>query len=310
MQHIADWLIERNSQIFRPSDVSWEKFPDGFPNLFVQNSQRLRDRHVVILLSFFNIQEIFSQISVLYALPRFDVKSLTAVLAFFPTGTMERVDKEGQIATAMTLARILSNTPITSGGPTKLVIFDIHSLPERFYFGDSVIPILESGIPLLLNELRDKKQKNPNSKITIAFPDEGACKRFGGSFGGYQLIICTKVREGEKRIVKIKEGDVNGQDVVIVDDLVQSGGTLIECRGALLAHGARSVCAYVTHAIFPKESWKKFLANDGLPPPFETFYITDSCPTAAILKTQPPFKVLSLAPLVYNYLVLPNHDDE
>jgi phosphoribosylpyrophosphate synthetase len=43
-------------------------------------------------------------------------------------------------------------------------------------------------------------------------------------------VVCTKVREGDKRIVRLKEGDVSGHHVVIVDDLVQSGGTLIECQ--------------------------------------------------------------------------------
>ena len=66
---------------------------------------------------------------------------------------MERVDREGEIATARTLARILSSVPPCRGGPLDLVIFDIHALQERFYFGDNVIPVLQSGVPLLLGKL-------------------------------------------------------------------------------------------------------------------------------------------------------------
>ena len=51
-------------------------------------------------------------------------------------------------------------------------------------------------------------------------------------------VICTKVRDGDKRIVQIKEGVPSGRHVVIVDDLVQSGGTLIECHGVLARSGA------------------------------------------------------------------------
>ena len=50
------------------------------------------------------------------------------VLPFFPTGTLERVESEGDVATAFTMARILSNIPLSRGGPTSIVIFDIHAL--------------------------------------------------------------------------------------------------------------------------------------------------------------------------------------
>lgn len=52
-------------------------------------------------------------------------------------------------------------------------------------------------------------------------------------------VVCTKVRDGNKRIVRLKEGEPKGRHVVIVDDLVQSGGTLIECHALLASLGAR-----------------------------------------------------------------------
>lgn len=104
------------------------KFADGFPDLFVESATSIRNRHVAFLASFTNPAVIFEQISVIYALPRLFVSSFTLVLPFFPTGTMERVETEGDIATANTLARLLSNVPPSRGGPTSLVIFDIHAL--------------------------------------------------------------------------------------------------------------------------------------------------------------------------------------
>lgn len=65
-----------------------------------------------------------------------------------------QVETEGDVATAFTLARILTNVPPSRGGPTSLVVFDIHALQERFYFGDTVMPLFESGVPLLLEKLR------------------------------------------------------------------------------------------------------------------------------------------------------------
>lgn len=196
------------------------RFKDGFPNLFVRDAIRVRNRHVAFLASFHDPSVIFEQISIIYSLPRLFVGSFTLVLPYFPTGTAERVEAEGDVATAFTLARIISNTPLARGGPASVVIFDIHALQERFYFGDHVLPLFESGIPLL----RDRLQTLGDSDaVTIAYPDEGAWKRFHYQFGDYPEVICTKVRNGDQRIVQLKEGEPQGRHVVIVDDLVQSG---------------------------------------------------------------------------------------
>nr|GEU59763.1 putative reverse transcriptase domain-containing protein [Tanacetum cinerariifolium] len=125
---------------------------------------------------------IFKQLSVIFALPRLFVASFTLVLPFFPTGSFERMEEEGDVATTFTMARILSNIPISRGGPPSLVIYDMHALQV--------------------------------------------------------------VREGEKRIFPIEEGDYVGRHVVIVDDLIQFGGTLIECQKVLAAHGATKVSIF------------------------------------------------------------------
>ncbi|KAE9607071.1 hypothetical protein Lal_00026373 [Lupinus albus] len=275
--------------------ISWGKFPDGFPNIFIPNAQGIRGKHVAFLASFSSPAVIFEQIPVIYALPKLFVASFSLVLPFFPTGTSERMEDEGDVATAFTLARLLSNIPISRGGPTSLVTFDIHALQERFYFGDNILPCFESGIPLLKRRL----QNLPDSdNISIAFPDDGAWKRFHMQLQHFPTIVCAKVREGDQRIVRIKEGDPKGRHVVIVDDLVQSGGTLIECQKVLASHGAAMISAYVTHGIFPNKSWTRFGHDNGGHPgtAFTYFWITDSCPlTVKDVMNTPPFEVLSLA---------------
>ena len=67
------------------------KFADGFPDLFVEDAIKIRNRHVAFLASFHTPSVIFEQISVIYGLPRLFVASFTLVLPFFPTGTLERV---------------------------------------------------------------------------------------------------------------------------------------------------------------------------------------------------------------------------
>jgi len=271
-------------------------FEDGFPNIKLDVAN-LPGRNVVFFADLYSPADLFSQISVLFALPRFFCKSLTVVLPFFPTGTMERIDKEGQVATAFTLARILSAIPLSCSGPTKLVIYDIHTLQNRFYFGDNTIPLLRSAIPDFVQLLN---QKHKDEDVCIAFPDEGASKRFAPSLSGFHHIVCSKVRDGAKRIVVIKEGDCAGKHVFIVDDLVRTGGTLEECRKALKAAGASHVSCFVTHAVFPNDkdgnpTWQKFTRANA-PDTFDYFYVTDSCPTVTEkLADQEPFHVVSLA---------------
>ena len=79
---------------------------------------------------------------------------------------------------------------------------------------------------------------------------------------------------------------------MIVDDLVQSGGTLIECRKVLKARGAKALSAFCTHGVFPNDKHERFTESDM----FDNFWITDSCPqTVSRVQGRAPFKVLSLA---------------
>jgi phosphoribosylpyrophosphate synthetase len=77
--------------------------------------------------------------------------------------------------------------------------------------------------------------------------------------------------------------------VIIVDDLIQSGGTLIECIKVLSAAKATKISAYVTHPVFPKQSWRRFLleSNEVM---LDKFWITDSIPHARDIATHPPFQ--------------------
>ncbi|XP_052227105.1 uncharacterized protein LOC127841953 isoform X1 [Dreissena polymorpha] len=279
--------------------IKWDKFQDGFPNLFIGDVHCMMGKDVIFLGSFHDPSVIFEQLSVLYMFPRYLARSFHFILPYFPTGTMERVDMEGQIATAKTLAIMMSSIPLTARGPVQICIFDIHALQERFYFSDNVIPRLESAIPLIMSTLETLPDKD---NIAIAFPDDGAFKRFHLFFSHkYDTITCVKIREGNKRIVKVKDGNPDGKHVVVVDDLVQTGGTLINCGEALVEKGAKAVSAYVTHAVFPKDSWRKFTNGDFR---FQNFWITDSIPHAVEIAMHEPFKLLSLCEPISKMLMV------
>ena len=115
----------------------------------------------------------------------------------------------------------------------------------------------------------------------------------------------AKVRDGEKRYVKIKDR-INMKNfkqtrALIVDDLVQTGGTLFECLLTLREDGFTQISAYVTHPIFPNDSYIDFLEG-GSKSGFHRFYVTDSVPEVAYNLPSPLFQVISLVPDISLFL--------
>jgi phosphoribosylpyrophosphate synthetase len=197
---------------FKYFPICWGKFPDGTDDILISGFQpknEIAGEHVLFLASFHNNDVTLSQFSVLIVLLQSFIESLTIVLPFYPVGTMERVDTEGRVATANTYSILLSNLP-TAGKPTRLMIYDIHALQNRFYFHSSTIPSLHTTIPLLFKKI------TTSSITTVAFPDDGAAKRFGSMFSKYglEIIICGKVRDGLTRKITIQDGDPNGRFII------------------------------------------------------------------------------------------------
>jgi len=274
----------------------WNKFPDGQDEIILGGFDPynyVRGSHVLFLASFHNNDTTLAQFHALVVLCESFIESLTVVLPFYPVGTMERVLKEGVVATANTTARLFSSLP-TCGKPTRFMVYDIHTLQNRFYFSNHTIASLHTAVPLLLRAIGA-----PGNRIdAIAYPDDGAAKRFSKLFPGFPTVICGKIRDGDKRIVHIQDGDAAGHRLVIVDDLVRSGGTLVECAKAMKAAGAVSVSAFVTHAAFDLNTARHFYRG-GSKNVFEHFYVTNSCPAVTDqLPRDDCFVVLDLAPLI------------
>jgi len=224
------------------------------------------------------------------------IATLTIYLPYLPTATMERITMEGEVATANTVCRMLSGLPHT-GGPARVMFYDLHTLQNRFYLHSGAIATMHTTVPLIKDVL-----KRDNAIGCCAFPDEGAQKRFGAFFSEHHIVTCGKKRVGDDRFVVIQDGDPQGKHVLIIDDMVKTGGTLVECAKALMEAGATAVSAFCAHAAFPAGAEQRF-CKGGDRSVFTHFYVSNSNPTVierieSIPKDRTPFEILDILPLL------------
>ena len=282
-----DYLWEQLSEKLNipKANVKMETFPDWTPNLYIEKED-VRNKIATVLLDFSNTKDLFINLALLQWLVDYKVEALNIIMPYFPVWTMERVWKPGEVATAHTLASILSNLPSwKSWRKNNLHIFDLHAEVEEFLFNSRTINIeTHSAFELLKEEIEWK---------TIIFPDAWAAKRFENSFPDNPKIICSKKRVWGERIIEVLEWEIDWKDWIIVDDLIQTWWTIIETSKALKQMWAKRIEAFATHWVFPNDSHKKMSEN------LDWLLTTDSIPkNIARAKGTDNMKILSIKKLV------------
>jgi len=270
--------------------VQFENFPDAWPNLFIDEIKESIEHHdVTYIWDFSEPKELFINYCMMRGLLDYYVGKLRVVMPYFPVGTMERISEKWEIATAKYFADIMSHLPPGRDGKTSIHTFDIHALVERFLF-DSFTVNLETHTAM--NHVADILENK-----TIVFPDEWAQKRFAKEFPDADTIILSKVREGNERKLSLKEWNPEGKDILIIDDLIQSWGTIIKSAEYLRELWAKSVSGFVTHGVFPNDSHKKLAES------LDTLYVTESIPENISRSTELwNMKILSLQDDIENII--------
>ena len=219
--------IKTPDKQFELYDTYWDKFADGTDNITLGAIERDTDKsglskidsptffkgkNLLFIASFHSNDATMSQFHVIAHLCESFAKSLTVLLPFYSTATMERVDinHDGVVPTASTLARFFNGLP-SMGYPIRLMTYDLHTLQNRFYLTGHTVASLHTATTLMTDVIR--KMKAPGGSVTpidaLAFPDAGAHKRFGKLFqteiSERNTITCEKVRNGTKRTITVIE---------------------------------------------------------------------------------------------------------
>lgn len=292
--------------------IEMREFEDGEPNIRVPHLHSMTGRNLIYLAHWSSPAARYRDMCVLTALSEMGPASLTIIVPFMGTATMERESAEGVVATANVDAKLLSQLPCAN---KRIITIDLHTLQNQFFFHGCVVS-LKSCMPLarwLMTSLAHLEHiPDESSPVVYAFPDDGAHKRFSGYFADAKVAVCAKVRDGDSRHVRLVDGVVAGQCAIIVDDLVRSGGTLIECAKVLKAAGAAYVAVFVPHACFPRGEYRRFIGQkDGAPTDgdgaayVDRFFTTDTVAQSAAeisaLKTE-KFVVLPIASFILKFL--------
>ena len=140
----------------------WRTFPDGTDNITLggfEPEDRVSGRDILFIASFHSNAATLSQLHALTWLCESAlIGSLTVLLPFFPTGTMERYLQPGRIPAANTLAKMISALP-TTGKRTRVMLYDVHAPPTQYFFANSAAATLHTACPLAIDKINAMVQR-------------------------------------------------------------------------------------------------------------------------------------------------------
>ena len=194
-------------------------------------------------------ENLFELLQMCDAAKRASAKHITAVIPYFGYARQDRKDKPRVPIGAKLVANLL-----TAAGATRIMTMDLHADQIQGFFEVPVDHIYSSS--LFLPDI----EKLTLDNLTIASPDMGGSKRanaYGNQLGA-EVVICYKQRKKANVIDKMTViGDVEDRNVVLLDDMIDTGGTLAKAADMLMDKGAKSVRAYCTHPILSGKAYEK-----------------------------------------------------
>ena len=229
---------------------SIRKFADG--EIYIEINENIRGNSIFIIQSVSspandNLMELLLCID---ALKRSSAKNITAVIPYFGYA---RQDRKVVPRTSIS-AKLVSNL-ITKAGADRIVTVDLHAGQIQGFFDIPVDNLFAT--PIFARHVRKKIK---SKKIICVAPDVGGTERARalGKLLNAELAIVDKRRPkpGQSQVMNVI-GDVKDKTCIIVDDIIDSGGTIINAAAALKKRGAREVFVYITHGVLSGDAVKK-----------------------------------------------------
>ena len=252
----------------------------------IQENVRGSDAFVLQSTSFPANDHLMELLIITDALRRSSARRITAVIPYFGYA---RQDRKSGSRTPIS-AKLVANL-ITQAGVDRVMTLDLHAAQIQGFFDIPTDNLYAS--PVMVRDIRDRFK---STKLMMVSPDVGGVVRARGLAKRINtpLAIIDKRRErpGEFEVMNVI-GDVDGYTCILIDDIVDSGGTLVNAADALHANGAKEVYAYITHGVLSGGAVTR-IASSRL----KELVITDSIMPTDAVRNAPNIRTLSIAGLI------------
>ena len=240
------------------------KFSDG--EFAVSYEESIRGKDVFLVQSTFpNSDNLMELLLMMDAAKRASARTINAVVPYFGWARQDRKDKPRVSIGAKLVADCM-----TVAGIVRLITMDLHADQEQGFFNCPVDHLYASSV--MMPYIKSLKLKN----LVMAAPDVGGSKR-ASNYAKYldcPLVLCNKTRKKANEVSDMQIiGDVTGADVVLVDDMVDTAGTITKAADLMMSNGANSVRAIASHCVMSGPASER-VQNSAL----EEIVFTDSIP--------------------------------
>jgi len=264
------------------SHATINRFSDGEINIQISESVRGKDVYIVQPTSAPANANLMELLIMVDALKRSSAKTITAVIPYFGYARQDR-----KAAPRVPISAKLVADMLETAGVTRVVTIDLHAAQIQGFFNIPVDNLY--GASLFLDYIKNKDFKNP----IIASPDIGgvARARYFAQKLGLEMVIVDKRRE-KANVAEVMNiiGSVEGKDVILIDDMIDTAGTMVKGAKALKENGAVSVMACCTHPVLSGPAFDRINSGD-----IDELVVSNTIP---LTQESSKIKVLSTANLL------------